>query len=81
MKTGGCEPLRSALIVGLLVWTVGRDEDDLSMRWEWALMCVVCAFLSFDLVSARVPSAVPVPSGLESAAQGSSPGAVRVAQH
>ena len=81
MLSNGYLAYGALVIVGLLVWTVGRDEDDLSMRWEWALMCVVCAFLSFDLVSARVPSAVPVPSGLESAAQGSSPGAVRVAQH
>ncbi|XXQ55510.1 hypothetical protein ACA040_004225 [Xenophilus aerolatus] len=81
MLSNGYLAYGALVIVGLLVWTVARDDDDISMQWEWALMCVVCAFLSFDLVSARVSSAVPVPTGPESAAQGSSsPGAVHVAQ-
>ena len=67
------------VIVGLLVWTVGRDEDDVSMQWEWALMCVVCAFLSFDLLSAPASSDASASPRPGSAAQGS-PGPVQLAQ-
>lgn len=67
------------VIVGLLVWTVGRDKDDGSMQWEWALMCVVCAFLSFDLLSAPASSNAPAPPRPGSAAQGST-GPLQLAQ-
>lgn len=67
------------VIVGLLVWTVGREEDDVSMQWEWALMCGVCALLSFDLVSAPASFNTPASPELDSAAQGS-PGPEQLAQ-
>ncbi|MBS0428000.1 MAG: hypothetical protein JSR41_12020 [Proteobacteria bacterium] len=69
MLPNGYVACSAIAIVGLLVCTVGRDEDGASMRWEWALMCVVCAVLSFDVLSARISSDAPASPGPGTATQ------------